>query len=80
MRPALWKGNVTVDSRVWNGTPRRTRHRRGRSLGTPPLVTIIEAVLAGVAGVYLTTGSVAITIVAAALAVIVVTVMLVTQR
>ena len=53
-----------------NATPYPVTVAAG-ALGTPPLVTIIEAVLAGVAGVYLTTSSVAITIVAAALAVIV---------
>jgi hypothetical protein len=41
---------------------------------------LIEAVLAGVGSVYLTTGSVAITIVAATVAVIVVALVLVTQH
>jgi hypothetical protein len=48
--------------------------------GVRPLVTLIKAVLAGVGGVYLTTGSVAVTVVAAAVAVLVVALVLVTQR
>jgi hypothetical protein len=41
---------------------------------------VIEAVLGGVGGVYLTTGSVTITLVAAGLAAVVLTLVLITQR
>jgi len=68
-----------VDREVPGATPPSTP-RPGRHWGARALVTLIEAVLAGVGGVYLSTGSVAITIVAGAVAVIVVTLVLVTQR
>ncbi|MFF0182605.1 hypothetical protein ACFYPF_26300 [Micromonospora sp. NPDC005223] len=60
--------------------PRLPIGRPGRGWGAGRLVTLINAVLAGVGGVYLTTGSVAITIVAAAVMVIVVALVLLTQR
>jgi len=69
-----------VDSDVPGTTPPPRTPRPGRRWGARSLVTLIEAVLAGVGGVYLSTGSVAITIVAAAVAVIVVALVLVTQR
>ena len=70
-----------MDSHVPGTTPPpRTPRRLGRRWGARPLVTLIEAVLAGVGGVYLTTGSVAVTIVAAVVAVAVVAVVLLAQR
>ncbi|OLE27775.1 MAG: hypothetical protein AUG44_09305 [Actinobacteria bacterium 13_1_20CM_3_71_11] len=69
-----------MDSDVPGTTPPpRTPRRPGGGWRARSLVTLIEAVLAGVGGVYLSTGSVAITIVAAAVAVIVVALVLVTQ-
>jgi hypothetical protein len=60
--------------------PPHTSRRNGRRWGARPLVFLIEAVLAGVGGVYLTTGSVAVTVVAATVAVLVAALVLVTQR
>jgi hypothetical protein len=75
------EGKATVDSHVPGTTPPpRTPRRPHRRWGARPLVTLIEAVLAGVGGVYLTTGSVAVTAVAAAVAVIVVALVLLAQR
>ncbi len=70
-----------MDSHVCGATPPpRTPRRPGRRLGTRPIATLIEAVLAGVGGVFLTTGSVVITIVAAVVAVIVVALVLLVPR
>ena len=69
-----------MDTDVPSAPPPRTPRRPGRRWGARPLVALIEAVLIGVGGVYLTTGSVAITIVTATVAVIVVALVLVTQR
>lgn len=49
------------------------RTRRSRRSSCRPVVTTVKAMLAGVAGVYLATGSFAVTVVAAAGAVLVAT-------
>ena len=51
-----------------------------RRWGARAWVVLIDGVLAGVGGVYLTTGSVAITIIDAVVAVVVVAMVLTTQR
>jgi hypothetical protein len=68
-----------MDSPGSDWPPRTPRHP-GRYWGTRPPVTLIEAVLVGVGGVYLTTGSVPVTIVAATVAVTVAALVLITQR
>ncbi len=64
--------------------PRAPRPRRTgsspRRWGARPLVVLIEAVLGGVGGVYLTTASVTITLIAAGLAAVVLALVLITQR
>lgn len=67
-----------MDTYAPNPTP--PFRRPGRRWSAGRLVTLINAVLAGVGGVYLTTGSVTITIVAAVVAVTVVALVLLTQR
>jgi hypothetical protein len=70
------EGKSTVDG---HGSGSEPPPRRGGRWGTRPLVTLIKVVLAGVGGVYLTTDSLVVTIVAAAMAVIIVALVLVTQ-
>ncbi|MCO1593845.1 hypothetical protein M8C17_01545 [Micromonospora sp. RHAY321] len=67
-----------MDTSIRNPTPPSRRPGGGWSAGR--LVTLINAVLAGVGGVYLVTESVTITIVAAGMAVIVVALVLRAQR
>ena len=69
-----------MDRQVPGSPSPRTPSRPDRRWGARPLVTLIEAVFAGVGGVYLSTGSVPITIVAAVVAVIVVALVLVAPR
>ncbi|MFI7077157.1 hypothetical protein ACIBO1_07680 [Micromonospora sp. NPDC049903] len=67
-----------MDSYVPGPTP--SIRRPDPCWGAGRLVALINAVLAGVGGVYLTTGSVTITIVAAVMAVTVVALVLLAQH